>query len=204
MCMRAGRVRADSEVRVATNLTTALAALNSGDDRARDRVLALVFAELKAIAHAHLAGERPGHGLQTTMLVDDAFMRLVGGDASFENRRHFFGAAAEAIRRILIDHARAMSAVKRGGRMGRTGIDLDALPRADTSIGEWEALEAALAKLEAMDPREAEVVRLRFFAGLSEEQVAAAIGVTDRTVRRDWVHAKAWLKAELASGGGGA
>ncbi|MEK6700843.1 MAG: ECF-type sigma factor [Planctomycetota bacterium] len=186
-------------------ITQALDAIREGEVRAQNRLFELVKGELDAMAHRSLARESPGHGLQTTGLVDEAYMKLLGGTAgasglgtvSFENRRHFFGAAAEAVRRILIDHARSMSAEKRGGRMGRAGIDLESLPAAETRAGDWEALGEALARLEAKDARAAEVVRLRFFAGLSEVQAAEVLGVTDRTVRRDWVFAKAWLAAEM-------
>ncbi len=194
-------------------VTQALEAARGPDPKAREQLLALVQSEIREMAHRQLARESPGHGLQTTLLVDDAFMKLFGttggpgsAEISFENRRHFFGAAAESIRRILIDHARAMSAEKRGGRMrgvagaGGVGIDLDSLPKPETAVHDWEALGDALARLEATDLRAAEVVRLRFFAGLSEALVAQMLGVTDRTVRRDWVFAKAWLAAELNGG----
>lgn len=201
------------------HITQALNAVRGHEPQAQERLLALISGEIHEMAHRHLAREKPGHGLQTTVIVDDVFVRLLGGGVgatlpngqmvkwpqsegggeavSFENRRHFFGAAAEAIRRILIDHARSMSAEKRGGRMDRVGIDLEALPATDTHSGDWEALGEALTRLEAKDPRAAEVVRLRFFAGLSEVQAAEVLGVTDRTVRRDWVFAKAWLAAEM-------
>ncbi len=182
-------------------ITQALDAIAVGTPGARERLFDLVKLELDAIAHRFLARESPGKGLQTTMLVDDAFLRLLGNaEVSFENRRHFFGAAAEAVRRLLIDHARTMSAAKRGGRMnhGRGAvIDLESLPGRETEEDDWTSLSEALVRFEDKDARACEVVRLRFFAGLGEKQAAEVLGVTERTVRRDWVYAKAWLAAEL-------
>jgi RNA polymerase sigma factor (TIGR02999 family) len=188
-------------------ITQALDAVRDDGPLAKERLFNLVKGELDAMAHRFLARERPGHGLETTLLVDEAYLKLLGAApgaeaTSFENRRHFFGAAAEAVRQILIDHARKMSAQKRGGRMNGVGgvgvrIDLEGLPATETPHSAWEALGEALTHLEAIDARAAEVVKLRYFAGLSEIQVAEVLGVTDRTVRRDWVFAKAHLKADL-------
>lgn len=185
-------------------VTLLLEAARRQDPDARGRLFDLVQAELRRLASARLRHERPGHGLETSLLVDDLFVRLLGGcDVPFENRRHFFGAAAEAIRRMLIDHARGMSVVKRGGRMHRVDLDLEAAPSTDTPAEAWGVLERALAALAAQDPRAAEVVRLRYFAGLTVEQTALVLAVNERTVRRDWVFAARWLEAamgELESG----
>ncbi len=195
------------ENRVLGPITQALEAVRAEGPLAKARLFNLVKGELDAMAHRFLARERPGHGLETTLLVDEAYMKLLGSPpgaeaTSFENRRHFFGAAAEAVRQILIDHSRKMSAQKRGGRMNGVGgvgvrIDLEGLPATETHHSAWEALGEALTHLEAIDARAVEVVKLRYFAGLSEIQVAEVLGVTDRTVRRDWVFAKAHLKADL-------
>lgn len=159
---------------------------------AAERLLTLVYDELRAIAARRMAGERAGHTLQATVLVHEAWMRLAGSrDLPWPDRRAFFAAAAEAMRRILVDHARRTNAVRRGG--GARPLPLDGQdPGADEEV-DVVALGDALDRLEAEDPRAAEVVRLRFFAGLSVEETSAALELSERTVLREWSFARARL-----------
>lgn len=178
-------------------ITGLLVAWREGDRDALDRLIPLVYDELRRIAHGHLAGERADHTLRTTALVHEAYFKLV--DASrvqWRDRAQFFAAAAGAMRRILVDYARRYRADKRGG--GRAPLSLDEATaaveeRADTLV----ALDEALTRLAAMDERLSRVVECRYFGGLSDEETAEALGVTSRTVRRDWVKARGWLYEEL-------
>jgi len=176
-----------------------------GDRTATDELFPLVYDELRVLAARTLDGERVGHTLQPTALVNEAYLRLVGpSDAGWQSRAHFFGAAAKAIRRILTDHARSRGRLKRGG--GRAGgrIPLDeALVVGDDNVPDLVALDEALERLGAMDAQKARVVELRFFAGLSVEDVARALGVSESTVARDWRFARVWLHKELGDGAGG-
>ncbi len=168
---------------------------------ASERVEALlpeVYADLRAAAQAALRGERVGHTLNATSLVHEAYLRLVGPrEIPWQNRAHFFAAAAQAMRRILIDHARAKAADQRGGGAAkRAAIELTNLP--DPSSAEESAgfliLDEAILRLEAVDPKAAAVVRLRYFTGLSIEETALALDASTATVKRDWAFARAWLK----------
>lgn len=171
--------------------------LEAGDRQATDDLLPLVYAELRQLAAARLSQERRGHTLPPTALVHEAYLRLVGtADApKWQGRRHFLGAAAEAMRRILIDHARARGAQKRGGAAVRELL----ADRADSFIDPSQALaiDEALAKLAKAEPDAAELVKLRFFAGLSQAEAAAAMNVSVRTADRLWAYARAWLSLEL-------
>lgn len=172
-------------------------------DRAEalDRLLPLVYEELRGMARARLRAERPGHTLQATALVHEAYLRLRGEDAPpWAGRAHFFHAAAEAMRRILIEHARSRARVKRGG--GRVRVDLDEvqfshMPDPDELL----AVDEAIRRLEEVDDRASDVVRLRYFAGLSVEETALALDISERTVMREWAYAKAWLKDALSESG---
>ena len=156
-----------------------------------------VFEELRGIAARHMAGERHGHTLQATALVNEAYMRLVGDPAlEWDSRRHFYAAAAEAMRRILIEHARRRGRLKRGGAWRRLSLEAFDLAKEEESDGIL-ALDEALGRLEEVDARAAEVVRLRFYAGLDVDQTALAAGLSRRTVLRDWSYAKAWLAQAL-------
>lgn len=162
-------------------------------DEALDRLVPIVYAELRTMAQVQLRNERPDHTLQATALVHEVYLRLLG-DArpAWNHRRHFFHAAAEAMRRILIEHARKRGRVKRGSkrvRVSLTGLDL----AADQDPEELLALDDAIRRLEEQDPAAAEVVRLRFFAGLSVEETAQALELSERTVNREWTVARAWL-----------
>jgi RNA polymerase sigma factor (TIGR02999 family) len=159
-----------------------------------------VYAELRAIARRRLAGERHGHTLQTTALVHEAYIRLLGGGrTSWNDRAHFFAAAAQAMRHILLEYARSRGRKKRSGHRRRVPLDVvDLAVEADRD--EILAVDEAVSRLEARDADLAKVVHLRYFAGLSVEETAQALGISERTVRRDWNLAKAWLARELKSG----
>jgi len=179
--------------------------VNGEEDKARRDAAALaetVYNQLRAIAQRKLAQERTGHTLQATALVHEAYMRLGladGGEARPDTR--FYGAAAEAMRRILIEHARARKAAKRGGDRERVDWTEAIAGAADLANvidpAEFEALDGAILRLQEHDPRAAEVVRLRFFAGLGIEEVARALDISPRSVKRDWQYARAWLLREL-------
>jgi RNA polymerase sigma factor (TIGR02999 family) len=160
---------------------------------AAEALLPLVYAQLRAIAQKRMAGERAGHTLEATALVHEAYMRLLGNqEINWQSRGHFYGAAAEAMRRILIDHARKKGSQKRGG--GRQPVAMNVVDLAsEQDPADILALDEAITTLTGEDPRAAEVVRLRFYAGLSVEETAAAMGVSERTVMREWAYARARL-----------
>jgi RNA polymerase sigma factor (TIGR02999 family) len=178
-----------------------LAAASEGEAKAAEELLPLVYDELRALARRQLAAEPRGQTLQATALVHEAYLRLVKSDpVDWEGRRHFFGAAAQAMRRILIERARRRAAAKHGG--GRDRITLDDIGAAQgTAPIDLLALHEALARLERRDPRMGEIVMLRFFAGLGVEETAAALGLSPRTVKRDWAVARAWLFEEMSGKG---
>ena len=179
-------------------VTRILSAIEQGDPKAAGELLPLVYGELRRLAKQRLAQEKPGQTLQATALVHEAYLRLVDGEAiqSWDSRGHFFAAAAEAMRRILVDNARRKRAEKHGGRWARQELD-DVDIAAPARSEDLLALDEALAKLEANDPVKAQLVKLRYFAGLSEEDAARALGVSRATVQRHWRYAKAWLLDEL-------
>jgi RNA polymerase sigma factor (TIGR02999 family) len=183
-----------------SDVTRILCAIEAGDPRAASELLPLVYDELRKLASARLAAEKPGHTLQATALVHEAYLRLVG-DAQprdWSGRGHFFAAAAEAMRRILIDNARRKHAQKRGGQARR--VDLDAIELADRPTGEkLLALEDALTRLAEKDPVKAELVKLLYFAGLTSREAAAMLGISTATAERYWAYARAWLQNEIAS-----
>jgi RNA polymerase sigma factor (TIGR02999 family) len=175
-------------------VTTVLGTLRGADRReVFDRLLPLVYDELRGLARAKLRHERECHSLQATALVHEAYIRMLGADSpSWNDRGHFFRAAAEAMRRILIDHARKKGRVKRGG--SRIQVTLgDIQVGTGLPLEDLLALDEAIQRLEGQDPRMAEIVRLRFFAGLSVEETARALDVSERTVKREWAVARAWL-----------
>ena len=170
-----------------------------GDPKAAEELLPLVYAELRRLAGHKLAGEAPGHTLQPTALVHEAWLRLAGGDgqAQFKNRAHFFAAAAEVMRHILVDRARRRLAAKRGaGEVCLTADELD-LP-APAPDDQLLAVNDALAKFAAQDARKAELVKLRYFVGLTFEEAAAALGIAVPTAKQWWAYARAWLRVEIA------
>ena len=181
-----------------SDVTSILDRAQHGDPQAAAELLPLVYGELRKIAAHKMAGESSGHTLQPTALVHEAWLRLAGddGQAQFQNRGHFFGAAAEAMRRILIERARRRLAAKRGA--GVEHVDLDemeiAAPLADDAL---LALNEALEKFSAVDARKAELVKLRYFVGLNFEEAAAALGIAVPTAKQWWAYSRAWLAVEM-------
>jgi RNA polymerase sigma factor (TIGR02999 family) len=180
-------------------ITRLLAAVRNGDRRAIDSVFNLVYAELHQSARRQLARARPGQTLNTTVLVHEAYLKLVdSANADWQDRGHFFAVAAKAMRQIIIDYARQASRKKRGGNMQR--IPLDGIDVANEErASELVALDNALVGLESFSVHLARVVELRFFGGLSIEETAEALGISPATVKRDWTTAKAWLHHELTA-----
>lgn len=182
-----------------SEVTRILSQVESGDPSAAEQLLPLVYDELRRLAAARLAWERPGQTLQATALVHEAYLRLVDPEqaTTWNGRAHFFAAAAEAMRRILIEQARRKRTLKRGGHHGRTELT-DVPAEADDQTLDLLALDDALLKLEQLSPRRAELVKLRYFAGLTLEQAAQALGVATSTASADWVYAKSWLRLEMS------
>lgn len=184
------------------DLTQILAGANSGDPSASAELLPLAYDELRRLARSRMAEERGEHTLQATALVHEAYLRLVGdGGRGWDNRGHFFAAAAEAMRRILVEHARARQALKRGGDRAR--VELDDFPpivlpfeNADDLLD----LDAALEKLAALDPANAELVKLLYFAGLNLDEAAAVQGISRTTAYEHWQFARAWLRDAIQGG----
>jgi RNA polymerase sigma factor (TIGR02999 family) len=179
-----------------SDVTQLLQAIERGDAKASEELLPLVYEELRRLARGHMANERAEHTLQATALVHEAYMRLVVNEnPSWDGRGHFFAAAAEAMRRILIEHARSKNAIKRGGQVAREElIGVTAHVEAPAvAFDDLLALDEALTKLETEAPEKAQFVKLRYFAGLSLAEAANAMGISDRTAKRYWVTAKGWL-----------
>jgi RNA polymerase sigma factor (TIGR02999 family) len=173
------------------------------DRAAADALLPLVYDQLRALAAKELRAEKPGHTLQPTALVHEAYMRLAEQTrAKWNDRTHFLAVAAVAIRRILVNHAKARGRTKRGGSWVRVPLD-DALDSVQERAVDVDALDAALKRLAAIDPLQERIVELRFFGGLTAEQTARALEVPLRTVEREWAVARAWLRAEVAGASGG-
>jgi len=186
---------------VPEEVTRLLSAWSEGDRAALDRLLPLVEHELRRLAHRHMRRERGDHTLQTTALVNEAYLRLIGQrQVRWQNRAHFFGIAAQFMRRILIDHARKHAYAKRGG--GARKISLDQAPvLSDERAAELVALDDALRSLAELDQRKSRVVELRYFGGLSVEETAEVVGISPDTVAREWRRAKAFLRRELSAAG---
>jgi len=183
-----------------TDVTDLLLQIETGDPAAAQQLLPLVYDELRKLAAARLAREKPGQTLQATALVHEAYLRLVGRGSEppqWNSRGHFFAAAAQAMRRILVEQARRKQGPKAGGDWQR--VELSDLP---ADVATWQldliALDEALDRLAVQDPRVAEVVKLRFFAGLTRQQTAEILGVSVATADNDWAYAKGWLKAEIS------
>lgn len=186
----------------AGDVTQLLQAWSRGEEAALERLVPLVYRELHQRAHRFMGGERAGHTLQTSALINEAYLRLVGSPPlSWESRTHFFAIAARLMRRILVDHARKKRSLKRGGQDRRVDLDAELLVagRLDRDL---VSLDDALHALESVDARKVKVVELRFFAGLSVEETADALGVSPQTVMRDWKLAKVWLLREMKRGAG--
>ena len=188
-----------------SDVTRILSQIESGDPSAAEKLLPLVYEELRKLAAAKLAQENPGQTLQATALVHEAYLRLVGKEpggrgqeaVNWNSRGHFFGAAAEAMRRIIVEQARHRGRLKRGGRRQRVDLDSACSIQEPPSL-DILALDEALTKLAATEPAKADLVKLRFFAGLTMPQAADALGVSLATAERYWTFAKAWLHSELA------
>ena len=181
------------------NVTGLLADMRVGRKEAESRLIAVVYPELRRIAMRYMRQERPGHTLQATALVNEAYLRMVGdGDRDFKNRAHFFATAATQMRLILVDYARQKQAQKREGKRVRVEMT-DFLAVSEDRLDEVLQIDEALQRLAAWDPRQCKIVELRFFAGLTEDEVAEVLGIASRTVKRDWKVAKAWLHGELGS-----
>ncbi len=182
-------------------VTGLLHAWCGGDRAALDKLIPIIHNQLHRLAHRYMLRERPGHTLQTTALVNEVYLRLVDADRiPWQNRAHFFAISANLMRRILVDFARTRGYQKRGGNAVKVEFEDARVPSPKRSA-DVVALDDALNALAAFDEREAKVVELRFFGGLSEEETAEVLGISTRTVKRDWAVAKAWLLREMRSGG---
>lgn len=181
-------------------VTELLVRWREGDRLALGELMPLVYDELHRLAARYMRGERPGHTLQTSDLVNEAYLRLAGHEEmQWQNRAHFFAVAAQAMRRILVDHARRRGNQKRGGGAHRVVLD-EALIVSDERAAEVVALDDALARLSEIAPRKSQLVELRFFGGLSIEEAAEVLKVSPGTAMRDWTFTKAWLRKEIAGG----
>ena len=180
-----------------SQLTRVLEQIQQGNEKAGDELLPLVYEELRKLAAHKMAGEAPGQTLQPTALVHEAWLRLTGAEnKTWDSQGHFFAAAAEAMRRILIERARAKSRLRRGNRAEHVPLDHVTIASEDPSETVL-AINEALDRLTARDPFKAEVVKMRYFVGLSQDEIARALGVSEPTVRRHWAIARAWLYAEM-------
>ena len=189
-----------NEAPASPEVTRLLAAWGEGDRAALEQVTRLVYEELRRLAHRYMEGQRPDHTLQTTALVHEAYLRLVSQDnPHFAGRTHFLAVAAKAMRQVLVDYARASLREKRGAGVKAVALDEAALLSPEPTR-EILDLHEALERLAALDARKAQVVELKYFGGLRQEEIAELLKVSDKTVRRDWTFSRAWLNAELSSG----
>jgi RNA polymerase sigma factor (TIGR02999 family) len=182
-----------------SDVTGILSAIEQGDPHAAEQLLPLVYDELRKLAVQKLAQEKPGQTLEATALVHEAYIRLVGPKETraYRDRGHFFAAAAQAMRRILVDNVRRKQTQKRGGGLKRQQLEAIAAPKPDEEL---LALDEALGKLAATDPQKAKLVELRYFAGLTGEEAAEVLGISATTADRHWAYARAWLQAEVRGG----
>ncbi len=188
----------DTHPSPAGKVTELLLELSGGNRAVVDELIPFLYRELKRIAAAQLRNERPGHTLQVTALVHEAYLKLVDqSQVHWQNRAHFFGVAAQVMRRILLDYAKGRARGKRGGDLRRTSFD-EALTVSYDRAYELVEIDEALQRLEALDQRQAKVVEMRFFGGLSVEETAEALGVSEPTVKREWAMARAWLHREIS------
>lgn len=178
------------------NITHLLRSWNEGDQRALDQLVPLVYAELHRLARGYMRREQQGHTLQTTALINEAFLKLIDWkNVSWQNRAHFFGVSAQLMRRILVDFARSRRNAKRGGDVSRVTLNESLIPAASRT--DVVAVDDALRTLETLDPRKGRIVELRFFGGLRTEETAEVMKISTRTVEREWSLAQAWLLREL-------
>jgi len=184
------------EIKAQKEVTQLLTAWHDGDRDAFDRLVPLVYDELRAIAHRYVRREQTGYTLQTTALVHEAYLKLIGGgEVNWQDRQHFFAVCAQVMRHLLVDRARARLAAKRGGDPQR--VSLDGTIVAPEMDGDLLALHSALEKLEVLDPRKAMIVELRYFAGLSVDEAADLLQLSPITIKREWLKAKAFLYSEI-------
>ena len=182
-------------------VTQILRRVNEGDASARNELMPLVLDELRRLARHYLRNERPGHTLQPTALINEAYIKLAGMDnADWKSRAQFIGTAAQAMRQILVDYARRRRSAKRGGGQQPADVDDERDSLSNEQSREIEALDDALKSLEKLNPRQARIVELRYFGGLSVEETATALGVAAVTIKRDWAMARAWLEREIERG----
>jgi RNA polymerase sigma factor (TIGR02999 family) len=180
-------------------VTRLLEQASAGDVEARATLFDVLYRELRRVAEGAMRAERVNHTLQPTALVHEAFLRLAGDQGRFESRAHFLGVAAGAMRRVLVDHARGRNAQKRGSGATLVALDdLDELPRPSSEGVDLIVLDDALSRLTTLDARQGRIVELRFFGGLSVEETAILVGVSERTVKREWQMSRAWLRREIA------
>jgi RNA polymerase sigma factor (TIGR02999 family) len=177
-------------------VTQLLEAMHEGDLGAAEKLLPLVYTELHRLAKAYMRGERPDHTLQATALINEAYLRLLGEDVGWKNRAHFIGVAAHVMRRVLVDYARAHNADRRAGGLKRVELQED-LVISPERLDEVTLLDDAMTRLALSNPRQAKVVELRYFGGLSVEQIAQVLEIAPRSVKRDWSLARIWLFREL-------
>jgi RNA polymerase sigma-70 factor, ECF subfamily len=182
-------------------VTQLLKAMRAGDSNAAENLLPLVYAELHRLAKSYMRRERPDHTLQATALINEAYLRLVGEDVDWDSRAHFIGLAAHVMRRVLVDYARTRNAEQRGGGLRRVEMQ-DDLAVSAAQLDEVEQLDEALKRLEKENPRQARVVELRYFGGLSVEEIGALLQIAPRSVKRDWALARIRLFRELRPGTG--
>jgi RNA polymerase sigma factor (TIGR02999 family) len=181
-------------------VTELLLAWNRGDRHALDRLMPIVYKELRRVAQRHMGAERSDHTLQATVLVNEAYIRLVDqNQVNWQNRAHFFGAAAQIVRRILVDHARGRDRLKRGGDVAKVNL-IEAAGATDGQSVDVVALDNALNELAKLDPQKERIIELRFFAGLSIEETAETLNISPATVKRQWAASRAWLYQEMTSG----
>ncbi len=184
------------------DVTLLLQAVTDGREGSDDELLEAVYHELRALAASRMRREKPGQTLQATALVHEAWLRLLGGESNWNDRRHFFGAASRAMRQILVERHRRVNQIKRGGELDRIddldvdGVELTAGTQ-NSQVVDLMALDEALSQLEQQDPRMAEIVQLRYFAGLSVEDTALALEISPRTVKREWAVARGWLARRM-------
>lgn len=176
-------------------VTQLLAKLSAGESEASSRLIQLVYGELRAMAHGCMRRERPGHTLQATGLVHEAYLRLAGQDIQWQNRAHFFGIAARVMRRVLLDYAREHRAKKRSG--GKQVTLEDRLIVSQERLEDILILDECIEKLAAIDPQQSRLIEFRFYAGMSVEETSEVMGISTATVKREWSYAKAWLAREM-------
>ena len=195
--MEKGHVKHSPMTSSSSSVSQLLIAWSQGDEAALAQLTPLVYHELHRLARRYMRSENPGHTLQTSALVNEAYLRLIDQkNVSWQNRSHFFGIAAQLMRRILVDHARSQARQKRGGHAQRLSLDATAILTKERVV-DLVAIDDALTKLAEFDPQKSRIVEMKFFGGLTNDEVAECLNVSSRTIEREWRKAKAWLKGAL-------